>query len=495
MWRSRTYLFFLALLLCPYSHASGTEGYWTYAYEDFDVTTDRGGDRAVALAHHIARFDKAVSRILQLADTRLPTHIYELPEDQAKQLFGREGAAGFNFTGYEVTVVAQSGALREKPNWGPLFGYMGSLLLDGRGLRYPHWFLIGVPLLFAETEFDGFQIKTGGIALGAARALAGSLIPMRTFLSLHSDDPQLKDANYRALYEAESWYLAYEIYVQRKFQPEFKQYLELTSGGKSDAEAFAASFKITYEDLDKFLVIAKRDPARLFIVPIPLEPPDPSAPQRLSAAEGEARLAELNLLWQRRPEALRLVTLALQLNSQNEAALRVLARVSVQDAHFEVALNAVDKLMAATTPSVAALTDSGEVLSRLAQAVTRKQHSIGVDTDILARRAKEAFERALSLDGEFLRAWAGLANLYTSRGSVDAAMTLVPRVEPVMAKHPKNAALARALASMCAQTGQNDRALLFGEYWRSSAVSQKDLDHAVAFISRLKAPPPSTPGS
>jgi Tfp pilus assembly protein PilF len=200
-------------------------------------------------------------------------------------------------------------------------------------------------------------------------------------------------------------------------------------------------------------------------------------------------LAELSLQWRQRADALRLTTQALQADSKNEIALRVLARGSVQDGNFAAALSAVDKLGGGLAPSAAALTDSGEVLSQLAQAVTRKQASIGIDADALTHRAKEAYERALSLDGDYLRSWAGLANLYASQRAVEAARALVPRAEPVLEKHPKSAALAQALAGMCAQTGQAHGAFLFGEHWRSYAVSQEDLDHAVAFIAWLKTLP------
>jgi hypothetical protein len=76
--------------------------------------------------------------------------------------------------------------------------------------------------------------------------------------------------------------------------------------------------------------------------------------------------------------------------------------------------------------------------------------------------------------------------LYGSRRNNAAARDLVTRAQPVMEKHPDCGALARALASMAAQTGQNSAAFLFGEFWRDDAITQKDRAQAVAFIEQIK---------
>jgi len=55
-----------------------------------------------------------------------------------------------------------------------------------------------------------------------------------------------------------------------------------------------------------------------------------------------------------------------------------------------------------------------------------------------------------------------------------------------MERHLSSGALARALATMCSQTGQTQAAFLFGEYWRDDALNQHDLDEATAFIARMK---------
>lgn len=398
----------LAVLVCAFSHAAVGEDYWNYAYKDFDVTTVGSSDSAVSVAHNIARFDNALARILELPEAHLRTHIYELPGAEKQQLLGDGHEASFRFSEYEVTVIAHSTADSSSRYWGALFGYTGSLLVNGRARRCPYWYKIGVPLVFASTQFGVDQITTGRKNLTAARALnRGTFIPMRTLLALQRDDPRLQVTQYREMFEAESWYLAHVILLEKKFGPEFVRYLGSIREGKSEADAFAASFRIGYDELDKFLIQSMREPVRVYVVQVPQEPPDHGTPRLLSAAEFKARLADLNLQWQHRADALRLAADALQADPQNETALSVIARANLRDGQFEAALAAVNKLATLSLPSAAMLTDTGDVLSQLARAVSKNQVSLAVDTDGLMHRAREAYERAMNLDAEYLRSLGG----------------------------------------------------------------------------------------
>ncbi len=483
----RIYVVAAALLLDPTARALA-EGYWASAYQDFEVVTADRAARAVSLAHNVARFEKALTENLNLPPASVPTHIYELPPKETKDLLGGADGAAYHFTGYEVAVVTGVGVTKAtNPNWGPLFGYTGSLLFSRTG-RYPYWYLIGIPQLFANTEFGPGEIKTGGMSAGFAYTLTrGKLIPMRVFLRAQRGDPQLQSASeFRTMFEAESWFLAREVFVERKLRSEFGQYLKLIVDGKSEEEAFSASFKISYEDLDKVLLKAMSEPAHLFVVKVPTEPPDSAQARQLSPAEVKARLADLSLTWNHRADAQRLASEALQQDAANELALRTMARVSLSQADFAAALANAERLLALPSPSAAALTDCGEVFARLAFELAAKHATLATDPESLRGRAKDAYERAVGTDPEYLRAWAGLAYLYSTPNATAAAQALVPRAQPVMEKHPYNGALARALATMCAQTGQTSSAFLFGELWRNGAPTEKDRSQAETFLARLQ---------
>jgi tetratricopeptide (TPR) repeat protein len=196
-------------------------------------------------------------------------------------------------------------------------------------------------------------------------------------------------------------------------------------------------------------------------------------------------LADLSLQWQHRPDALRFAAEALQDEPNNELALRVQARGLLRDGDFPDALVAADKLNGLSAASAAALTDIGDVYSQLTYKVESKQVVIGMEAEELSRRARDAYQKAIGLDSEYLRAWAGVAYLYGSQRNVAAAKELAERAQPVMEAHLNSGALARALATMCAKTGQTHPAFLFGEYWRDDAITQKDLAAATAFIAQL----------
>ena len=238
-----------------------------------------------------------------------------------------------------------------------------------------------------------------------------------------------------------------------------------------------------------------REPAHQFVVSVPRPAAPSEPPRKLTPAEANARLAELGLGWRHREEALRLAGEALQAEPANETALRVAAIASLEGGQFEAALAAVDKLAAVPSPTAATLTDSGEVLVRLGHAVAKKEVTLGIDVQLLAQRAAAAFEKAIAVDAGYLRAWSGLAYLHGSMRDNEAARALAARATPVMEQHLYSGALARALATMCAQTGQADRAFLFGEYWRDDAINQTDHEQAVAFIARLNPiPQPAADG-
>jgi hypothetical protein len=127
--------------------------------------------------------------------------------------------------------------------------------------------------------------------------------------------------------------------------------------------------------------------------------------------------------------------------------------------------------------------------------VAQKEASVGVDAGTLTRRAKDTYERALSLDADYLQSWAGLALIHTSERDADAVRAFLSRVKPVMEKHSYSGALAQALARMCLQSGLTQDAFVFAEFWRDDAINLVDLAHADAFISRLKTNPTTVGGT
>ncbi len=484
----RTWAIAAVSIFCMAGGPALAAHYWSYSEAGVEVVTADGGGRAVFLARTLVRFDAALVQILEVPAAHLPTHLYELPSKVAAGLTGDPDSVVYTVSDYEVNVFMPVTPLSSaNHNWGALFGYAGGRLATGGAARSPYWFKLGVPDLVATTEFDADRVKTGGLNRSEVYALAyKKLIPTRVLLRTERSDPQLKSGQFFSLFQAESWYLAREVFVEGMLRPEFNRYLDLIREGRPEEEAFAASFKLTYEQLDKKLYDALSKPVHIYIVNVPPLPSDEGEARLLSAAEADARLAELYMRARRTDEAERLAEQALREDSTSELALRVLARLSTTRKEFGAALAEVDKLGTLPTRSAPGLADEGEILTRLAAAVSNGDASVGVQADALTERARGAFEGATHTDPQYLRAWADLAGITARRRDVAAAKALLAQAQPVLERHRENGALAHELAAMCAATGQRSAAISFAQIWRDDAMSPNELSRATAFIAQLQ---------
>ena len=462
--------------------------YWTYQYKNIDVTAVAGGGYVESVAHNADRLGDALGRILGFkSDVRLPTHIYILADDDVKRLTGHVGDASFNTSGYDTNVVTSLGE-RENRYWGVWFGYVGSLLIGDGSLRFPYWFRTGVPEVFATTEFERERIRTGGISRGWAYTVSNhKWIPLRTFLTLHPDDPQLRDEQYAEMYAAESWYLTREIMVESRHRSEFAKYLELMHEGRSERDAFTHSFTVSYEELDGMLRDDMRAATHIYVISTPNDTsPEAAPPRKLTASEAQARLARVNLFLGHRAEALVLADAALHGEPGNESALRVVAAAQLKEGNYAGALATVDQLAGLGTLSSDAMAESADVLKSLGEAVSARRASLNVDSAALFRRARADYERALSRS-EDLRSWGGLAELYALERDSEGARAFLPAASRALERHPRNANLAWALTRMCAAANQPEEALKFAAMWRENALSDWSRDQAAAYESRLRA--------
>ena len=481
----------LALLLFMAGPAAAATDYWTYQYKSIDVTAAGSSVYAQQVARNADRLGTALAQILGLKDdARLPTHIYVLPDEDITAVLGSSGSSNYDSSGYDATVIASRGEGSGGSYWGAYFGYVGSVLAgEGGAARYPYWFRLGVPEVFAATEFDHDRIKTGGISPAYALTVAsGTLIPLRTFLAMQEQDPQLKSGALSEMYAAESWYLTREILSESRYRNEFSHYFTLLREGSSERAAFAASFKVSYEDLDRMLRDDRSARVHLFLLPSPVDTsPDAAPPRKLAPPEVQARLALVNLKVGRRAEALQLAGGALRADPANERALLVAAEAQLEQGNYPASFAAVDELSRSAQLSPDAMAEGAAMLTVLASAVTGGDAALPVDAVTLLRFAQHYYQAAIAANSEDLRSWAGLAGLYGAQRDSAAARALLPEASQALARHPGNVNLAYALAHMCAQTQQWDCAQQFAGSWRENAQNEANRTAAAAFESRLSA--------
>jgi tetratricopeptide (TPR) repeat protein len=486
------WLAFAALLL-SFSTAGGAADYWHYRYHGIDVTAAGSEQYAINLAHNMRRLDTAIVTVLplELGDWRPRTLMYAVPPDELKRLLGADSDTATQFTanGFMNVVVMDNITNSEVHYWQAYFGYAGSLLVSEGALRYPDWFRQGVSKVFAATVISGDRITIGGYDRSTVYALMSQpLMPMRKFLHLRVDDPQLvaKDASYQ--YEAQCWFLAHLITIDKLFEKEFSSYLQLVSGGQSEDAAFAASFTMSYEDLDRSIAAALRaGKIRTLAVKVPDEPVT-TRPVRLSAAAAKGRLAVFATATEgSRDYGLKLASEALAADPTDEYALRALAVAQTRREQYGDALATLDKLAANSSLSAAGCGESGELLIAVARAIRSKKATLPADPAALAHRAYDDYRRAIALEAESLDYWAGLADAYGEERDVTGAKELLPKIEQVFYLHPRNSALARHIARMSGEVGDLDDAIKFAVAWKANAVNDQSRDAAVAFLSRVQA--------
>jgi hypothetical protein len=293
--RSRALPFLTTLLLAGPGGAHAGD-YWSYQYKYLDVVASGTSQYAVNLAHNVDRLDRALRQILPLlAQKPAPTHIYVLSGGDLRRLGMADDTYRYFNDGTDSTVVTGV-SVAPYQYWGAYCGYTGGLLESNGGARYPYWFSVGVREVFADTEFRDDTIRTGGIAHGFGTELlhGSALFPMSTFLTLGPKDLEGLPQSQRSVFWAESWYVAREFLVEGKYRTELKEYLTALAGGAAEGDAFASSFKMSHEQLDKVLAQVMYDRAHIYILNVPEDRSgDRDPPQQLSDAELKSRLDAL----------------------------------------------------------------------------------------------------------------------------------------------------------------------------------------------------------
>ncbi|MDE2138526.1 MAG: hypothetical protein KGJ68_13930, partial [Gammaproteobacteria bacterium] len=323
-------------------------------------------------------------------------------------------SSAFRISRLGDSVIVDASVLSNGREYYPAnFGCVSSLLESDNKYKGPRWYTQGLPEVFADVVFDGPHATIGGILPQYAWTLSrGGFIPMRTFLKLSVQEEE-QGHYFPHLYAAESWYLARQIFVEGKHRSEFNHYLGMLRTGVVEAAAFAASFSLSYEDLDKELVGDMRHSARAYVVDFaePAAPAGSRSAVALNAAEVQGRLALLSVRCERGPDgpdAVQLAGEALRTDPGNESALRALALAQLERKAYGEALSAAERLPGALA-SPAAYDDRADVLAGVAAAAGTAVAATEVAT--LRTRASQDYNAALAAVPDDRRAQNGLERL------------------------------------------------------------------------------------
>jgi tetratricopeptide (TPR) repeat protein len=480
----------LMMACAPFAAFGAT--YWAYSYKGIDVISSGGADNAKSIAHDLSRLDRAITAVLRVdaSDWRPPTEVYAMPEAMFSRVRGiKDDTLSLYIPNpYGNTIEINASNTRDNEMFGAFFGYTGSVLLNAYTFRYPPWFVRGLSETFGASVINKSTVTIGDASAGRVQPLlTKKLIPVRELMAVHYSDPQMKSPDYLAQYSAESWLLVHLIVLEGKYHSNFFKYFRLRDQGEDDAKAFAESFDVTYEDLDKMLqAVLKGGKIQMTRAAIP-EESDPAAATRLSDADAAGRLAALAAVHGVKPDdALQMANDALGLAPTNPDALFALAHAQVRRADYAAALQAAEKLCSLDSLPEKAVARCGGLLTSLAAAADEKKLSLGVEWPALAERARQYYEKAIAMDPGDVAACEGMAGLLAKMRNAQYSQAFLPHAQKTLSMHPRASTLARALSGLCASMGNYIMALNYAVMWQNAALSDTERDYAATYVSRLK---------
>ena len=211
--------------------------------------------------------------------------------------------------------------------------------------------------------------------------------------------------------------------------------------------------------------------------------PNAGTPQMLSAAEVNARLAELGVSHNHElQDAMQRARDAIGVEPNNERAWRALAHGQMLQEKYAEALQSVDRLSAQPTLSAQGYSDCAFVLAAIAH-----HADAGMNEAALSQRARDAFEKSIAINTDDPAPLIEFATMIMSEKDVQAARKLIPVMEQTASGNPRDSDLARSTAHLCAAIGDADCALKFARAWQKYSKTDAERDNATAYLSHLSA--------
>jgi hypothetical protein len=482
----------VAVWLCEPAPVFATDTYWEFSYDGVDVVESRRGESAISIAHNLLRLKLAVEAVMGAPPTgwQPPTQVYSVPIEVFQRIRGNKDNIDsvFYSSGFDNTILADNSGSSSEALFNAYFGYSASVLINEYSRGYPPWFRQGMGELFAASTMSAFNVTVGVARTRRLQSLFhGGLIPVKTLLTLRADDPQMKSESFSDLYGAESWLLVHQIIVEGKYRSNFFHYFALLEQGEDSDKAFAASFDISSDVLDKLLSVTLQQ-GRVFLLKIDIKAVEQNTvANRLSTAQSAGRLAALAALRSPQDTALQMTNEAIALDAKNQDALWALAYVQLRRSDYGAALQASNALCTLEPLAQQSVARCGSLFLRLAEAAVQKKAELGVESVTLAERSRQYYEKALLLNADDIVAWDGEANLLGLIGKPEYTQAFLPRAANILAARPQINDLSRALARLAASVGDLPMAIDYAARWEKTAVDEKSRDSAAAYRAHLKS--------
>lgn len=476
------------LLACGFFESClAADQYWGYQYKQINVTAQGNADFARTLAHNLYRLDLSIAAVLQTKGAQWRPHIdvYAVPAELFTAFSGQSADSGSisKVTPLSSTFLINTSQSSENRYWSTYFAFGASVLGTSYSFRYPSWFTAGLAEVFAASTVEYRKVTIGGANKGRVYTLnTGTWIPIQTLLTVRGGDPQMSSHAFLEMYYAETWYLVHKIVIDQFYHSNFYQYFLRLDQGEDEQKAFASSFDMSYEELDKALKKSiTTDKFMRLTVTVPDED-DGVKPVRLNEAESKARLARYAAEHGVQPErGLELSSAALKLDPSNEDAKIARLRAEVRAANPDAASRDADEVCTGATLSSNVTAACALVFRSLAGKVPDKSAQAE-----LRDKARKFYDQTVQLEPGDLQSWYGLSRLVLDTHDVSDAKTFVPRFQTVQSAHPDVGILASSVAALYSLTGDESNAMKYALVWQSHSINNIDRANAAAYVSRLK---------
>ena len=498
------------LLLGVFATANATQ-YWNYSDGGISVMSAGYSDEAKSIVHRLRRLDAAVTTALGIPSVpeRLRTVVYALPRGDFDRVVGKhdyEAPSRFFPSPFENTILIENSSVNEGQFFDAYFGYTGSVLLSAYTFAYPTWFLRGLANLFGASKMSPGHVTIGAVGGRRAQVLSKRrLLPVRTFLAVAADDPRLRDPEFLELFDAQSWLLAHLIVVEGRYRENFYRYFALRNQGEDASKAFAASFDVAYDSLDKLLSDTLHV-GRIAVLNVPVADAEESGtPTRLSESVARGRLAELASRFSaNHDDALAFAHEALDLDAHDADALSALGRAQYVHADYAAALDTAERLCAPADATQAlreaVLARCGRLFADLAISAALGKVG-GADAAALHLRARDYLRQATTIDPDDLESMAPLGREHLHLRHREEDPSFLAIAEHTLARHTQCYSLAQVLTLLYAADGEYDQSLRLAEQWQDAAPTAAERARAAETLARIRgiedrrnpAPPPPSP--
>jgi tetratricopeptide (TPR) repeat protein len=434
------------LLLALAGVNAGAVDYWAYQYKEFDVVAAGSRQYAATLARNLDALDEALTVLLNLDKNRshTKTYINALPVARIEELSDRWKGLSAQFMAgpFGNIIVSRNTESGGNDYSGAYFGYVAGLMRDLGHRRYPDWYQRGVASVFSAASVKQFALTTGEMRSNYGITLVrGPVFPMRQFLSLPASDSIFnKTPIAMQIYQSQCWFFMHLVLLDRTFQSETLEYLRRMSTGENQEAAYLASFKMSYEQLDKQFAAALRKATVTAYTVSMLDISDKVLVRKLSDAEVNARLAELAITAARNTTvAEKYARAALQLDPSNETAALALVDVMIAKHQEAEAGPLLDALDARTNLSQEAHVRLGMQFMRQSTLFMESDNS---PSSLLTQHAVGQFRQAVQMKPNDLGSITALSLTALQVNDKVTARDMLPVAEAALEQNPDNANMA-----------------------------------------------------